>query len=212
MSNQYDDLLNKVTTISDENKAILIENEQLKNENIAINNELDAIKLFINNTKQEQLNNNAILFGLPNMHNVAEIKNNFEKIIQKLEIATDIDELGVADVFQKRPSEGSLSAPVILKFKNQEKKNKLVQLFKTTKITTGDIGLSNNKTIRISEQLTPHNQQLLNAAKQLRSYGFKFIWYNHGKVMVRKNEGSRIMVILSTKQIDDITSQIHEPQ
>lgn len=207
LSNQYDDLMTKVSAIADENKTIRSENEQIKNDNININNDLDTVKQFINDAKQSQLSNNAILFGMPILQNVSDVKNQFEKIIEKLETGTDIKGIGVTDIYQKKANEGNHNAPIVIKFENQLKKTKLIQLLKTSKITTRDIGLSNNKQIRITDQLTQHNQQLLSAAKQLRSNNYKFIWYNHGRVMVRKDVGTQITSIVSMHQIDALMSQ-----
>lgn len=209
LSNQYDDLILKVSGIIDDNKQIHIDNEQLKNDNIYLNNEINSIKEFVNEMKQGQLQNNAVIFGLPPLRNLPDVKTYFEKIIEKTNTGANVEEMGITDIYQKKVAENNTIAPIIIKFKTYEKKAQLIQLMKTCKIKTDDIGISSNKIIHMTDQLTPHNQKLLNEAKQLRSHGYKFIWFGHGRIMVRRNEGSGVIFINNSDCLENIKRNSH---
>lgn len=204
ISKQYDDLNLKISGILEDNIRIKNDNEQLKINNNYLNNELNAIKEYINDQKQGQLKNNAVIFGIPPLRNLPDVKAHIEKIIEKTNTSNNIDELGIIDIYQKKTAENNTNAPIIIKFQNHNKKSELMQLMKSCRIKTNDIGITTNKTINMMDQLTPHNQKLYNEAKQLRSHGFKFIWFNHGKILARKNENTSIIFISNLDCIDKL--------
>lgn len=202
MSTKYDELIIKVNSVMDDNKKLHKENQNIINHNSKLQEEVDSLTAFVNDTKQYDLKNNVVIFGLPPMRTAAEAKTSFAKIMQKVDI--NEDELGVVDIYQKKNSHNNTVAPIVVKFQEFNIKNNILQLMKTTAISTKDIGLTTTNRIRITDQLTPFNQQLLNEAKQLRSHGYKYIWYKHGKIMIRKNSDSEIITIKSLGHIETL--------
>ena len=126
----------------------------------------------------------------------------------------------IATVLQIRCSPGDLVAahsiptkrvnspkPIIVRFDCHWKKE-IIKTWKrrsrTKNIpTTEDVGLRSGPAhnIYINEQLTALNKGLHKRARDLRSYGLKFVWTSDGKVLVRESESSPVIHIKKTEDI-----------
>lgn len=159
----------------------------------------------INNTKQNELKNNAVIFGPPLLQNNNDLKQCFAQILNKLEL--DNKDILVDNIYQIKKSavdDSFTQNPIIVKFRDYSIKSTIMQLIKIKDIHTKDIGFSTTRKIIITDQLTQANQKLLNEAKQLRTHNFKYVWYKDGQILVRKTPNSKPIVVKSSQQIETL--------
>ena len=87
---------------------------------------------------------------------------------------------------------------------NLLKKAKSFIIRNKTKIQAKQLGLTNNTEtpVFVSEQLTPKGARLFFLARDLaNSKQYKFCWTSYGRVLVKKDENSRAIVIKSEAQV-----------
>lgn len=205
MSEKYDELLTAIKAEKEENKQLRDEMAQLIENNDSLQSRFNAIETDWNNDKQNKIRNNVVVFGFSDQaQNSQELNDTVNKIIQKVNIE---EENALTDWYQRRSNNNHAGA-IVLKFKNNNTKNTFIKIAKRLDINTADIGLCSRKSnkMRLSEQLTPMNQQILNEARQLRTHGFKFIWTKNGRIMARKSPNSDILVIPNFDYIDSLKS------
>lgn len=205
MSEKYDDLLKEIKNGREENTQLREEIAQLTENNISLNSRFEVIEREWNQGKQELIRNNVVLFGFSDQANTKlEVISTVNKILHKV----NMDKSDVLnDCYQRSPNKNQPGA-IVLKFKNTEAKNNFIKVVKRLELKTSDFGLCTKKSnlIRLSEQLTPLNQQLLNEARQLRTHGYKFIWSKNGRILARKSANSDILVIHNFDYIDSLKS------
>lgn len=205
MSDKYDDLLKQFQIGKEETKLLREEITQLTEHNASLNSRFEIIERDWNQDKQELIRNNVVVFGFSDQANSKQVVNDTVKIL--LRKANMEDPEALTDCYQ-RQLHNNQAGSIVMKFKNPILKNDFLKIAKRLDLQTSDIGLSTRKSnrIRLSEQLTPMNQQLLNEARQLRTHGYKFIWSKNGRIMARKTATSNIVVIHNYDCIDSLKS------
>lgn len=205
MSDKYDELLTELKAEKDENKQLKEDMAQLNANHESLHSRFEAIENDWNNSKQELIRNNVVVFGFSDQaSNTQDVRNTVDKLLQKVNIE-EVD--AITDCYQRR-SFNNRAGAIVLKFRNNNTKSVFLRVAKRLEINTSDLGLCNRKTntIRLTEQLTPMNQQLLNEARQLRSHGFKFIWSRNGRIYGRKTPTAEILVLNNFNYIESLKS------
>lgn len=110
------------------------------------------------------------------------------------------------DIAHRIPSTNrSLPRPIIVKFVNRWRKQEFMAAKKNVRqISSAAIGFNaSDHTIYINDHLTPRSKGLLKRAKDLRIKGYKYVWPREGKIYVRKDDHSNVILV---KNIDDIVN------
>jgi len=97
-----------------------------------------------------------------------------------------------------KPNEHSKSVALIIKFVNRHAKDVVFRRWKGLNITADKFCGPSNSRVYVSEHLSPKMAKLLKDAKKLRfrEYDkYKFVWPANGKVLVRKDEKSKTIVL-----------------
>lgn len=203
MSNKYDDLIQIHNTTVNENKKLKAELSNITHEHQHLQKQVGEINEIINTSKQNDLKNNIIIFGPPPFNNNLEVEESFEKILNKLHIQNN--EINIENIYQlKNNNNNNKPPPLVVHCRDAHSKEKIMQMRKVNDLYTTDIGFKTKHKIIITDQLTAHNQQILNEAKQLRTHNYKFIWYKNGKILVKKNTNAPTIIIKSVEQVQHL--------
>ena len=100
-------------------------------------------------------------------------------------------------------SRSSVDPAIIVKFVRREVRERLYRARKRLKsITTADFGFSVEKKILINESLTPKNKELFKDCLRFKKgKSYKFLWTNAGKIFLRRNADSPVILINSSVDI-----------
>lgn len=206
-----EDSKKRITELSSENAALRLEVTHLKTKTTISTSPLEAYDCASH--QQQQLNSNVVIRGIVQSTDV-EPESVFKKIRAHLGILNDeaFNPLSVT-LLQRASTQPSTTQTIQVKFESVAVKRQFLQIKRAKKeIFTSDIGIEQNtpKAILITEQLTKDNQQLLFAARSLRTtHKFKFVWSCNGQVLVRPQQNSRVTRITDIAQVNDLRATIN---
>lgn len=121
----------------------------------------------------------------------------------------------IRDIYRIKSKKDQSNTPIIVETSSTFKKIDLLQKCKLLnskrkeKLCAKHLGLTNNpdSPVYISEQLTPKGSRLFFLARDLaKSRGYKFCWTSYGRVYVRKNENSAVILISDERQVHGLLS------
>lgn len=211
------------TRLTTENQELKTEISSLKTEVINIKNHSLQYKGFIKSSdrgisaEQQEINSNIVIRGvnLANPSNESEPTTVFEAIRTHLDIATDdvFDPISIALLPSSKSKPSTATKTIQVRFRSTATKKQFLQVRRIKKnISPADLNLvqTSKKAILITEQLTRSNQELLYAARSLRNtHKYKFVWSNDGQILVRKQQGSKVIRITEISQVNDLRSSIN---
>lgn len=218
----------KFMSLNENIKDLIAHNQEILKQNLNLQKELENTRRLYNDLKKEndetkdkikeletQLENNAQKQLASNI----EIKipltqqgdpNSIVSSIHKVLNVSDDDIKKVYRIKGKHKNiiiveyKSELTQSTIIKaVKEYNKKNK------ANKFSTKTIQLEGEKQpIYITEALTPSRRKLYYLARQaIKTSGFQFCWISHGKIFLRKAEGSPIIHVQSHQQIDQLVAR-----
>lgn len=177
----------------------------LQNENQQIRNEL-------NNRQQLNMRTHFNLFGLP------ALKQEDALIVMKnvaLKVGTTVVDEDFKDIYvaNHRDKKTSHIAGI---FYNEQKRDEIFNKMKKQIADKKPILVEEvvklardspfrGKELRLKTKLTQYTRMLLNDARQLKNI-FKFIWECDGRILMRKDEHSRIIEIKTPQQLHNVAS------
>jgi hypothetical protein len=177
--------------------------------------------LFLEDKLEElQLGNRKTNFeikGVPKKE--SETKQNLVEIVIALSESIDykISKSDINDIYRirsKRPEHKN--TPIVVELGSTLQRNDLLKMAKTfnirhkTKLCAKHLGYKTQEDtpIFLSENLTFKGSRLHFLARDLaRSKGYKYVWTSYGKVYVRRNEQSQIILIKNEQQVHNLLLQ-----
>lgn len=214
-------LKKRIGELSLESSTLKLEVSSLKSEIHKLNNKqnLQAESSTLLNQgiseEQQELNSNIVIRGVDLTNTTSDLESNrvYESI--RAHLGIENDEAFNPESVKVIPS--SIAKPTTAKtiqvrFRSVIAKRQFLQIRRTKKdILPTDLGIVQNskKAILITEQLTRDNQQLLYAARSLRSsHKFKFVWSNNGQILVRPQQNSNVIRISDISQVNELRSNL----
>ena len=110
---------------------------------------------------------------------------------------------------------GKGDAPIILEFKGNAEKEKLIKNTKifvtrgnSDKLTSAHLGIkADTKKVYVSEALTHKTKKILSATKSLMKKGcIKHSWVSRGNVLIRKQDSDSPVLINSFEQLNALST------
>lgn len=178
--------------------------DELKTKVAVLEKENQKLREEINLVKQMNLSNSVVFYGIPDKTDVADV-DIVTKVATKLGL--DVTERDISDTFRLsvKSKEGSKHPPLVSKFVRQVTKTNFIKAKGQKNLKTSDIGLGGeSKWIFVNEYLTRNNNDLLKYAKQLRDHDYKYVWPSKGRVLVKKQEGGKAIVIKDKSMVDKL--------
>lgn len=214
LSEKYEDIAAKMEelmkTIQSMDKRITDLEEEKQVLKSKFEKELNINRVMNEVSEQEKLKNNVILSGVSNEveNSVAVVKQICQKLDPNLNIIDD-DVLKIERLFIQKdgiPADKKIKKiPVVVSFSNPEIKAKILKAQKQKKELYSDecdLPGENGKMV-FRDQLSSSSFKILKSARALRHNNkIKYAWVQESKVLVRKDDTSRIIWI---KSVYDLT-------
>lgn len=208
-----DDIERKISDLSGtiqamSNKITQIETTQItQGSNLnTIKADLEDARTEINMLKQQNLNAEFVLYGLPPEVNTEQSRD----IVKNFCVAVDspINDHDITKCYA-RHNAAKTETIIVGSFVNASLKEELKKSFNQKKpVVVEDVVLSlparskwRGKEVVMRNQLTEYNRQLLREAHQLNENRYKYIWESNGRIMLRKLDGDRPLVIKTKAQL-----------
>lgn len=174
--------------------------------------------LFLENKLEEQQittrKQNFELKNVPKIEN--ETKQDLVNMVVHLSETVDckVNKSDIKDIYRVRPKNpAQKNTPVIVETTSVLLRNDLLRMAKSfniknkTKLSAKHLGFktSEDTPVFLSEHLTPNGARLYFLARDLKqSKGYKFCWVSYGRVFVRKDEQSPVILINSENQVHNL--------
>ncbi len=206
MTNEIKRLQDKVEQLETDLKKKSRRIERLEFENNQKECQIKAIKLQVDESQQRGYEHCLQLVGLPECKDESDdtkqiIKMTKDKLGIKIK-PTDLEE--VKRLGKKRDTK---TRNVEMKFKEKSLRDKV---FECRKKSITDSNPKNN--VYINDKLTQHRQSLLYAARNLvKSKKLFAAWAQHGNILVRKKEDSKVVEVKDHSDLSNIKEDI-EPE
>lgn len=85
-------------------------------------------------------------------------------------------------------------------------RDKLLAASRKTKLTCNMLGFEMNNPVYIHEHLCVETKILLGKARAVRKEkGWKFIWVDHGKILMRRTENSRVLHVQREEDLASVS-------
>lgn len=207
MSNEFDKLRKVITKLSEENKQIKNDVNRLKtNENKMVRriNLLEATAAKANQTNNQH---HMIITNLPKLNNEIELKDVVINIGK--EVAVDVKPEQILEVYQNENKKFH-TFPIIVKMNNGELKKKCMEYRKLKneiqlKKIIPDANQIHNKNINFHHLMEKRMSELLAKTKiTAKKKKYKFAWFNGMQVLVRKDETSNILTIITEEDLNKL--------
>lgn len=163
---------------------------------------------------QEEINRNIVIRGLEitSESTPESVSTAFVGLCSHLGISSLEFEPESIEVVKAEPNNSTTSfRPLKVRFQTITAKRNFLQIRRVKKdIYPKDLGLTqkNNQPLRINEQLTRSNQELLFQARSLRGSGnFKFVWSCNGQILVRKEHRSRVIRVRDLQHLETLRGE-----
>ena len=202
LNTKYEKMEETLVVLQEENKALKEEHASLKAQVLSSANDLKSVQKSLNDLEQYTRRDSVEIRGIPLPEESQEEDTNeiVLQLSQKMGIPLERKDISVSHRIRRR----SLVDPaIIVKFVRREVRERLYRTRKRLKsITTADFGFSVEKKIFINESLTPKNKELFKDCLRFKKdNNFKFLWTNAGKIFLRRNADSPVILINSSADI-----------
>jgi hypothetical protein len=125
------------------------------------------------------------------------------KVIQLINVQLCADDIEVAHRVPSRNKDNP--SPIIVQFLRRKKRDEIISNRRNTVLTNSEL-LNDNRLsgrVFVNESLSPFFKELLWKTKMIgRERDYKRIWYKNARVLVRKTDGSQVIVINDFADLD----------
>ncbi|CRL07022.1 CLUMA_CG020038, isoform A [Clunio marinus] len=162
--------------------------------------EMSAVQVELNQVRQATLTNDLVIQGIPTDLLSTHPQETFRTIASALGIAIDMKDIKYITERKHKPSKTSR---LFVSLHNGILKQNLMNNFKTNKPFLVEKIYSNvpenstlyGKEIKIFNQLTSTNKQILAAAYRANNGKYKYIWEKSGRILMKENDVSKTNLI-----------------
>lgn len=191
---KYEEESRRGKILSDMVSEISRDNEELKKE-------VQKLKVTLNVQENLKLKNNLCISGL--FESSDQVKTEEKRIVQLIQnLCPEVKESDFESLRHIKVNNGIKS--VVIMNSLELKKSILKARARKGKITLRNTGLGEKTTpVFIEEELSKETYLLYKKAKQqLLERNYKFVWHRNGRIMARKNEGERYIVIRNESDLN----------
>lgn len=204
---QRKDICNLQSSVETNNQKV----ELMSNEITELKSTVNTLSKEICMKDQQGRLNNLEICGIPVLkgENLNNILCNISKKIGFQLLPTDIDYVHRVRRFRNSTSSQDPSSipNIIVRFTQRNRKKDMLAAARARRsLSTADAGLDGPaKPIFLSDHLTPYNKILYKQARQaVKENNYKYIWLSDCKILARKNDTSRVIVISSDTDLQNI--------
>lgn len=197
---QNEDLRNKLEYQEKVNREMKKEIRLLKENQSNMERDVQILKNERNKREQNKLSNNIIISGLPALgESEEENKKLVIEVGRRLKVDIGVNDLACGPIGKREKTQLKVS------FTKNEIKNKIMEAKRNTQLDSTHLGFSEKKTVYINHDLTFENQQLFKKTRDFkRQMNYKFAWISDGKILLKKNEGSKTIEVDSEEKLNKL--------
>lgn len=205
-SDKIDDYEEKILTYEQKMKTFENQNENLRNTCKNLQLKTDVLEQKLNGIEQSQLINHAEICGIKE-----EKKEDLDVLVKSVCTKLELDVKEIIKMYRKRPNrinssrkpQESASITIVLR---DGCRDKWLKKARESKISTKDLGRTDEAEVFMRETLAPSTAYLLWKTKtDLKiNNSFKYVWCRQGTVMARKEENGPYHIIRSVNDIDKL--------
>lgn len=208
LNNLFTNLQSSVSSIDKKLEEAMGKVDTLIQENKNLKTENSALKSRVSDLEQYSRGNNLIISNIPQ----AAGENTVEVVQRVAKLAgVSIDERDI-DACHRLPKSPKQAHPtIVVRFCRRLVKQNLLKNKRNPNLINGNLGFTQvvpNGKIYLDEHLTSEKAKLFSAAKMLKNNGYKYVWCKEGKILVRKADGDKVVLIRTE---EDIARLINNP-
>lgn len=207
------DIQNTVDFLASQNEELKKKIEQLEIQTRKDKHYIILLEDKIEELQRENRKTSIEIKNVPKVHD--ESKEMLIKLFLNLSnnIGCDIDERHIKDIYRVHRKNNTNKTHIITELSSTMLKTKFLKHAKNyniknkEKLCAKHLGFTKNEyePIYVSEQLTAKGARLYFLARDLaKSRDYKFCWSSYGKIYVRKNEQSPIIVIKNESHVNNL--------
>lgn len=208
---KIDNISAELTRLKERTESLETSNKTSSNNIIWLRGETLRIDQSLNTVQQALLSHHFAVYGLPFDVDANEAMPIMIRLAKKLGTNITKDDLRFAVL---RKGSAKKSSFILGAFYDERLKLDVMTRFKDTRpIAVEDVVLNlpanhnlRGKEIFIRNQLTPFNRQLRAELHRVNNGRVKFIWENNGRILIKKDAESQVIVISSMEQISQLFS------
>lgn len=204
----YTKVEESVKSIEDLSKEVTACNEKIdkiENENKILKTQLSETMRRCDDLEQAALSNFIEIHGVP-------VQKREDPVVAVRQVAKAINfslqenMIDTCRSIRPKNSEDSATKIIQVKFVRSQDKEEFMRLKRVKRnLSTRHLDLTTDQQIYINECLTPTRRQLLKEAKAFKKEEhYKYLWIREGKILLRKSDGSQVIVIKKSEDIQNL--------
>lgn len=196
---QFEELTTLCTGLKKENSELQEKNRSLESECQQLRKQAADHEQRMVELEQYSRNRNIEIKGVP----VAEgesLPNILDVIGRAVEEPITTDDV---EICHRVPCKDTSQSNIIVQFRSRTKRNQVLEKARKKRLSTADLGFSQQAPIFLNDHLCPALKRLLGVAiARKKDSGWRFVWTRDGKIFGRKTESSRILRISCLTDVD----------
>lgn len=183
--------------------------ESLRQENASLRAKVKVLEQQVDDADQYSRINCLEINGVPesNQEDVSEVIKTIGSVLGVEVNAGDIDAC-----HRLGPKSEGRRRGIIVKFVRRQIKEEMLRKRKVKRnLNTSDIGMASGpaEIVYMNESLSQARRKVLNAARLFKKeHNYTFVWVRNGKVFLRKDEGSKAIMLTNMDQVTELKSKI----
>lgn len=168
----------------------------IRKENVFLRSKVSSLQTQLDDVEQYSRMNSLEINGIPEEKN-----ENMVDVIKKVGkvLGVEIEEEHIDACHRLGAIKEGEKRGIIVKFTRRSTKEEFLAKRKIKRnFNTSDLGRTSGPAdvIYVNESLSPARRKVLNAARALRKdQGYTYVWVKNGKILLRKNEGDKVIVV-----------------
>ena len=196
IASQYDEMIKKIEEISSLKEKV----EELEKTIEKKDKKIESMERRLTQLEQYSRNKNIEIRGLKKSPE-EKIEDLVVKISEILKVKLNTEEI---EACHRIPNQTGKEQAIIVQLKSRKKRDELLSKRKVTVTNQQLIGQGNGK-VYIGENLSPYFKDLLWKTKQTLGEQYKFIWFWKDRILIKKDEQARAMIVFSEQDIEKIS-------
>lgn len=200
ITERVDRVMAVVSQLEEKFMGVLDKLRELETKTLSLQDDMEDLKQMLEMEKQYGRSKNFIVTSLP-CSDQDDVGNKVISLLEAMKISIKREEITA----HKLPSKNS-PAPIIVQCMTREKRDYVVRQARKFRPKLSLISDSyTDRAIYFNDHLTPYFSNLMSKATQIKkSKGYKFIWLNGNKIMLKKDNMSKAIQIVKEKDLEKI--------
>lgn len=180
--------------------------DRLNAENTELKTEVRDLKIRIDDMENYSRRNCMEIQGIPEEEE-EKVEDIVKSVGKALSVKIDSGMIDACHRIGKKTPGRDQPRGIIVKFVRRTDKEKLMNARRQKKrdFSTRHLGMNTDTPVYLNDSLSPARRKLLAQARiKRRNLGYKYIWMRNGNIMLRKEEGSRVVEVRTLADLGEL--------